>query len=145
MDPLARLLRLPRAERRVALASAALLPLVAVGLRVSGCRAMIALLRLLPRRAKAGGCDPRRTAAIVARIAAAIPGQPQCLVRALVLAAILRREGRDARLRIGACQEAGVLAAHAWVELDGSPVGDSPCIAQRFLPLVGAGADLLRA
>lgn len=41
-----------------------------------------------------------------------------CLPRALAVQAMLRRRGVGSRVCIGAGRDNGVLAAHAWVELD---------------------------
>jgi hypothetical protein len=45
---------------------------------------------------------------------------------------LLRRKGIDADLVIGAASSEGSLAAHAWVEVDGVPVNDSPDVSDRF-------------
>lgn len=56
-----------------------------------------------------------------------------CLGRSLVLWFMLRRRGFDAELVIGAEPvRAGVLPAHAWVELDGVPVNDAADVRDRF-------------
>jgi len=145
MDLLLRFRRLPPSERRTALAAILLLPLAAAGLRLLGYRSMLAVLAHTPRAAPAAGVDGLRSAAIVARVAEAIPGRPQCLVRSLVLGAILRFQGRNACLRIGVRRVNGALDAHAWVELDGSPLDDCDRVARGFLPLEAAGVDPLRA
>lgn len=59
-----------------------------------------------------------------------------CLPRALALWRMLRRRGIPARVRIGVRRDETTLAAHAWVEVGGRPVGEPEAIDQRFLPLV---------
>jgi hypothetical protein len=58
-----------------------------------------------------------------------------CLPRALALQALLRRNGIQADLRIGVRREAGSLQAHAWVENDGSPLGEPGEPSPSYLPL----------
>lgn len=77
--------------------------------------------------------------------------RPTCLVRSLALADLLGRHGvKGAEIRIGVRQPSaetaapqatsGALEAHAWVELDGTILGDDPRQARRFTPLGGVRA-----
>lgn len=59
-----------------------------------------------------------------------------CLPRSLALWRMLERRGIPARMRIGVRRAEGALAAHAWVEVGGRPVGEPEAIEERFLPLV---------
>ena len=57
----------------------------------------------------------------------------RCLVQSLVLWFLLRRRGVDASLVIGAPPTMiDGDAAHAWVEVDGTPVNDSADVRDRF-------------
>lgn len=60
----------------------------------------------------------------------------RCLQRSLALQLFLRRQGIDAELRIGVQKDKDRLQAHAWVEAAGSPIGETPAIESRFLPLL---------
>ena len=51
--------------------------------------------------------------------------QANCLHQSLALCWILRRKGLPARLRIGVLSQTQPFKAHAWVELDGIPLGQS--------------------
>lgn len=51
------------------------------------------------------------------------PVSATCLRQALVVRAWLRRQGLDARLKIGVMRPDGQLDAHAWVELEGVALG----------------------
>jgi len=108
-----------------------------------------AALRLAPRRALAAalagpiaaapgadGDSPETLARAVSLAAAAHPGAVRCLPRALALGRLLTARGHAARVRIGVRKEGGGLAAHAWVEVAGAPVGEPQAIEARFLPLV---------
>ena len=78
-----------------------------------------------------------RSLALVVHVAAGYtPGPVTCLSRSLLLAWLLQREGIAAQLRIGVRREAegDALAAHAWIEVAGTPVDDEPDVAARFLP-----------
>jgi hypothetical protein len=52
--------------------------------------------------------------------------RPRCLLNALVLARLLRRNGLPAHLVIGLRPDAATKDAHAWVELDGWDIGPPP-------------------
>jgi hypothetical protein len=62
------------------------------------------------------------------------PGGGNCLVRSLALFGVLRRAGIAAELRIGVDRTASALQAHAWVEVDGTPVNDAADVAARYAP-----------
>jgi hypothetical protein len=65
--------------------------------------------------------EPRALAAAAERVVARIPGDSRCLMRSLVVLAMLARRGVDARL-ILAARPTPEFAAHAWVERDGDPL-----------------------
>ncbi|MGH7459849.1 MAG: lasso peptide biosynthesis B2 protein [Longimicrobiales bacterium] len=61
--------------------------------------------------------------------------RPKCLVRSLALQKMLENRGLcGSELRIGVRLQNGVFSAHAWVELSGRVVGDSPQTVQQFTP-----------
>lgn len=65
----------------------------------------------------------------------------RCLQRSLALEHLLRRSGHAAGIRFGV-RRAGAgneLLAHAWVEVDGRPLGEPGEIEGRFARLVRAG------
>ena len=55
------------------------------------------------------------------RVVARIPGDSRCLMRSLVVLAMLARRGVDARLVLAA-RPTPEFAAHAWVERTGDPL-----------------------
>jgi len=63
------------------------------------------------------------------------PFRPRCLPRSLALARLLARRGVSTDVRIGVRTEGGRLDAHAWVELDGRALNDSPTVHERFAAL----------
>jgi len=66
--------------------------------------------------------------------------RPRCLVRSLALQRMLRRRGvHTSTLRIGVRWDGGTLAAHAWVELGGQVLGDSPAYVSQFTPTTNLG------
>ena len=64
-----------------------------------------------------------------------------CLPQALTLQWLLGRRGIATELRIGVSRDSGNLAAHAWLEHAGRPIGEAREIASRFAPLVTAEMD----
>jgi hypothetical protein len=72
------------------------------------------------------GLSPRRLGVVVQKALTVGPVQPRCLISALVLYDLLRREGREPALVIGLPDSPATKDAHAWVELDGADVGPPP-------------------
>jgi len=60
----------------------------------------------------------------------------QCLERSLTTQRLLTTEGISAELRIGVGREGSTISAHAWLELDGTPLEEPRTIGERYLPLV---------
>lgn len=73
------------------------------------------------------------------RAAAGIPGS-HCLARSLALWHWLGQEGIGSELRIGVRIENGTSHGHAWVEHDGTPIGEAADIRQRFTPVAWSSA-----
>lgn len=59
----------------------------------------------------------------------------RCVPRALALRSFLAEEGIVTELRIGVRKEGDRLAAHAWIEHQGTPIGEASTVAERFAPL----------
>ena len=88
------------------------------------------------RSIKANGHDEAPTSAVlhqVLRATALYPGRSKCLEQSVVATWLLRRRGVDARVRLAV--QHYPFAAHAWVEVDGHPVTESPEIVRRFVLL----------
>lgn len=81
--------------------------------------------------------DARRIVYCVDAAARYSPVIPTCLVRSLVLQALLRRGGIASDLRIGVRLDEGRLDAHAWIEAGGVPLNDAPDVAERYGPFAG--------
>lgn len=58
--------------------------------------------------------------------------RPRCLVRALALQDLLARRGMASEIRVGVRRDADGFRAHAWVELAGRVLGDSPEYVRTF-------------
>lgn len=74
----------------------------------------------------------------VDRAARLSPRRPACLTRSLALWSLLGHQGIDCSLRFGARPGPDGLLAHAWVELNGVVLNDTPDVVQRFPPLSGS-------
>ena len=61
-----------------------------------------------------------RLGRIVTRVLGVLPRDPRCLMRSLVLTALMARRGVPAMIVIGVCPDP--FAAHAWVEYRGRPL-----------------------
>lgn len=73
----------------------------------------------------------------VSLAAAFVPARILCLERSLVLYHKLKRSGVPVALRLGV--RAYPFAAHAWVELEGSPVNETPDFLKDFTPILEIG------
>lgn len=149
-----KLLRLPPDERRPLVVAVLVLPLVRWGLVWFGFRRCWSWLRRTvpevltvpsadePRQAVGQVVDQvaERAALAVHRAATHLPGTYVCLPRAMTLWWLLRRRGLDARLRLGVNLRANEpkvpqttrLDAHAWIELNGQPLGEASDVEQIF-------------
>jgi Transglutaminase-like superfamily len=79
--------------------------------------------------------DPVRCAVAVERVLRLLPADSRCLVRSLVLLALLERRGLGAALVIGVLPEPE-FAAHAWVEHRGRALlAPGPAGAGRLVEL----------
>jgi hypothetical protein len=58
-----------------------------------------------------------------------------CLRRSLALQKMLALRGIPTELKIGVSKKVDVLNAHAWVEFQGRPVGESEKIVDHYMPL----------
>lgn len=99
-----------------------------------------------PTSSSGASGDPREASAPSTELLAArvdhanlhlAPIAVTCLSRSLALWALLRRHGFDPQLEIGVRKTTGRFEAHAWVEVDGHPVGEGPRVRQIYarLPL----------
>jgi hypothetical protein len=82
--------------------------------------------------------DARRVRAIADIVAMASRRSSlsdSCLYRSLALWWLLRRQGFDGRLRLGARQQDGRFDAHAWVEHDGVVLLDDPAAVRGYAEL----------
>ncbi|HEX4823039.1 MAG TPA: lasso peptide biosynthesis B2 protein [Candidatus Polarisedimenticolaceae bacterium] len=123
------------------LAAALLLtPLVAGALRAFGFRRTQEWMARRPSTPPPGpgGETAAARAREVARAAGLAgahgPVPASCLRRALTAWWLLRREGIPVTIRIGVRREESALAAHAWIEHDGVPIGDLPSVVAGYAP-----------
>lgn len=79
--------------------------------------------------------EAQRLARITDAAARRLPLTTRCLQRALTLVWLLRRRGVGGRLRIGVRRTEQGIDAHAWVEVAGSVVNDSPHHCSQFVVL----------
>lgn len=114
--------------RRAAGAIHCMLLLVAIdlALRTLGYARTLRLVRRLSKRA---AVEPHAqlidaTLRQISRATAFYPGRSLCLEQSIVAFVLLRRGGLAVELRLGV--QPFPFSAHAWVELDGVPVTESP-------------------
>ena len=84
------------------------------------------VMETAPRTTRRDPARERRIAMLVDRVAGGLrfPDQGNCLERSLVLFRLLGRAGARPRLVVGMRRTSGQLAGHAWVSVDGDPVGE---------------------
>jgi hypothetical protein len=129
--------RLRANDRREALRAAMLVVLSELGVRLFGLKRTRDWLR--PPMVT-GSATPE--SAVLARVTEAIervrchsPLAGTCLSRSLALEYLLSRRGIRSNLRIGARRSGGAVSGHAWVEVNGRPVNDTPDVHREFTPL----------
>ena len=74
----------------------------------------------------------RTLARVSHKVAERWPGQPLCLQRSLTLLLLLRLHGIGGRLRIGVRRLENEVVAHAWIEVAGQPVNESPQVCAMY-------------
>jgi len=121
-------------QRRVLWASLLLLPVFWLGLRFLGLQRFQAWLDRAPVTDRQPlNLDEAAAIGAAVNIAANhAPGRVTCLTRSLLLRSFLRQLGTDCELRIGVQFAHGEFSAHAWVEIAGKPINDTPDIATRY-------------
>ncbi|HJX26490.1 MAG TPA: lasso peptide biosynthesis B2 protein [Thermoanaerobaculia bacterium] len=124
-----------RPERRLLVAAWLLLLAVWAALRCMSLPRVQALLHRVSRSRLAGSAiAAERLARLVRTAARCQPWKVSCLERSLVLQAILSGSGSPPQLKIGVRRDGEALQAHAWVEIEGRPVGEAPDISEHFQP-----------
>ncbi len=147
----------PPEDRALILRAALLLPLTEIGLRLFGFRRwkeLIEKFSLTPRVAQSLQVDLQQDVALRAVRAVRSaelhgPTNPNCLERSMTLWWLLRRDGIDGELHIGARMEGGRFEAHAWVELRGEVLNDGAEVHQHYArfdaPIAAAAGELKAA
>ena len=111
-------LALSTRERLLVAEAAVLLVGVGAAVRVVAYIRVRALLGSMPAPLLGSGTSRERIGWAV-DAAAAVPGDPSCLVRALVAEAMLERRGHETALRFGVDDAGADVEAHAWLESGG--------------------------
>jgi len=126
------------ADQRSILGLACGLPVVETSLRCIGAQRTASWLShaIKPRAIHPPAAAELQQADRLAHLAA-IAGrrgilQARCLSQAMLVRALLRRRGLDAVLQVGVRKDSGQFDAHAWVEVDGHTLAQSPL---QHLPL----------
>jgi hypothetical protein len=129
------------AERFAVVQAFAYLTFVDVALRLGGFRRLAPRLQPAAARLDASAALPIATtqARAVARAARLYPAQAACLHQAAALQLWLQRTGLPAQFRIGVRKDGDALRAHAWVEVAGQPLLNTPAELARFTPIFVAG------
>ena len=131
---LVKFLALPAGEQALLLQSVAGLTFTAATLRLFGYKRVQRWLRRKQSvRSSAGLDEARRRALAVQRVARRLP-YATCLPRSLTLWWLLQRQGIEADIHVGVKKEDGELKAHAWVECQGTILGDTSDVRRRFIP-----------
>jgi hypothetical protein len=134
---------LPPFQRAIAVRAVALLPVVAIMLRVFGLRRSVRVSGWLsgskPLSDAPAEGHLRPLAETIANTVQAVarrhPLPSSCLSRSLVSWSLLRRWGIDSQLRIGVNKQAGSFEAHAWVEHRGQPLGNDKKCSKQYVAL----------
>lgn len=146
----------PSNERALILRTMALLPMTEIGLRWFGFRWWKEVIEHFSLSAQVPHTLPlalqREMAGTAVRAVRSVelhgPVTPNCLERSMTLWWLLRSEGIEGELHIGARKEGEVFQAHAWVELGGQVLNDSPEVHNhyaRFDAPIAAAVDSLPA
>jgi transglutaminase superfamily protein len=143
----------PPEDRLLILRAALILPLTEIGLYLFGFRRWKGLIEKFSLPARLPQSLPaalqRETAMRAVRAVRSVelhgPTNPNCLERSMTLWWMLRRDGVDGELHIGARKQGARFKAHAWVELGGQVLNDGAEVHQHYArfdaPIAVAGAE----
>jgi hypothetical protein len=131
---------LPPGDRRLILRAALLLSFTEAGLRCFGFlrwKEFIEKFSLPANLLQSVSGDERygkslRASRAVRSAELHLPLSPNCVERSMALWWLLRIEGIEAEMHIGARKEDGHLQAHAWVELHGRVLNDGAEVHQHY-------------
>jgi hypothetical protein len=118
-----------------------LLPVITVSLKVSGLSATrTRLTRRISARPPATGPGSMNQAEAVARMVEAAarrhPVPTKCLARSMTLWFLLARMGIESHVRIGVAMLGDVFDAHAWVDLEGCVLLDTPGTVSQYSVMI---------
>jgi transglutaminase superfamily protein len=128
-------MRLSWLQRRMFLRAAVWLGITDVALRTIGLQRIMRMVPSVAATLSAPYGHVGLYAWILDFVGSHYPVPAHCLHKSLVLHFWLRKEGIPSELRIGVRKEDRQLKAHAWVEIDGQVVNDSPDAVSAFRPL----------
>ncbi|MGE0702603.1 MAG: lasso peptide biosynthesis B2 protein [Vicinamibacterales bacterium] len=132
---------LPPRERRLATQGAILWSTTRLALRVVGFKRCSAALQwLTPRKdqiaaewaAEDEATRVERAQRLLELLIDWKPGTDDCLPRSLLLRWLLRQQGVESELRIGARKVHGEMQAHAWIEYQGRPLNEDDNVHDRY-------------
>lgn len=140
MERLRKFLLLPNSERWLLVKVTILLSATSVGLRLLPFRTIYRLMgstRPSNKQRLDPDTDIAQISAVVNKAGQYFLGKDSCFPQALTGEMLLRRNGHDAKLRIGVVKESdGSLRAHAWVENEGEVVIGGPILhVEKYTPL----------
>ncbi len=128
---------LPRADRGVARWAITLNIVLNATIRVSNSKRAYAISEFAGRlpRTRPGRTDvgyAAHVAGLVNHVSNRFPARSACLVRSMTLRSLLLRNQVNARLMLGTKRGTGGVVAHAWVEVDGTPINDAADIGTEY-------------
>ena len=138
-ERLRRFRELPAPARRIFLRAAALLPWVALRLRLQGFQVTKNSLRSFAKNnpgniSQENTAQAQMTARLVRAAARHGIGNPSCLEESLVLLHLLNAQGIGGQLRIGVKKNIPQFEAHAWIEFDGAPLNEGEALHDHYAP-----------
>jgi hypothetical protein len=148
MNDLAKLRKLARTDLADLVLAMALLPVLAVAVRLGRLRILRRIIAATASHERASTADAPQSAVRIARLVSAVarrcPIHANCMARALTLHWLLLRRGIASSLRIGVCKVEDRLEAHIWVEHGDHALMEKPGVHDRFAPFDALPAADLR-
>jgi len=129
---------LPLGERMMLIKAAVSFGVIRLLLAGVGFRRVVKLLERRSIQVDVASLPVERIVGLVNSAASAWRARDACVPRSVTSWMLLRAAGHDPAIRFGVERDSTQdFAAHAWIELDGRPIGEPPDALQRFTPLVG--------
>lgn len=122
-------------QKLIVIESSAILFIIKLLIKIVGLNRTYKMLRILPSlpaKKKISTVYIENLWRLVFATSKTLPFKTKCIEESITLWIILKTRGIKSHLKIGVNKKSSEFCAHAWIEVDGKPVGNSEDIYNNF-------------